>query len=170
VILPHSEFIENSHFQNICTKVQFAKDECPADSIYGVARATTPLIEGTLEGPVYLRSTTEPDKYKLPDVVAVLQGPPSLPVEIDAIGHVDSVKRRIHGETVRLLRTTFDSTPDAPVSEFTLEMQGGKKGLFVNSANNLCKGPRRHFTAAFTGQNGRQTTLQPVLRVGCPKR
>jgi hypothetical protein len=168
VIFPRSEFVENNHFLDICTKVQFSKNECPANSVYGVARATTPLIDGALEGPVYLRSTTEPDKYELPDVVAALKGPPSLPIEVDLIGHVDSAVRHVHGEKVHLLRTTFSSAPDAPVNEFTLEMQGGDKGLFVNSQD-LCEGPRRRFTAAFTGQNGKQTTLRPVLQVRCPK-
>jgi len=166
VVFPHSEFVENAHFSNICTKVQFAKNECPANSVYGWAKATTPLIDGALEGPVYLRSTTEPDKYVLPDVVTALKGPPSLPVEVDAIGHVDSVKSRLgNGETVHLLRTTFNSIPDAPLSEFTLEMQGGKKGLFVNSEP-LCSGKHR-FSAAFTAQNGKQLTLRPALKVAC---
>jgi hypothetical protein len=171
VILPHSEFIEQNHFLDICTKVQFAANECPPNSIYGWAKATTPLIEGVLEGPVYLRSTTEPLKYKLPDVVAKLKGPPSLPVEIDAIGHTDSIERRLpNGEKGSFLRTTFDTIPDAPVSEFTIELQGGEKGLFINSPpHGLCVGKRRHFTASFTAQNGKQLTLTPVLQVPCHK-
>jgi len=168
VVFPHSEFIENAHFNNICTKVQFAAGECPAGSIYGVARARTPIIDGTLEGPVYLRSTTEPDKYLLPDIVAALKGPPSLPVEVDVIGHVDSVRRRMsNGEHAFLLRSTFNSVPDAPVSEFTLEMNGGSKGLFVNSTN-LCERVHR-VTAKFVGQNGRRATLRPALKVSCKK-
>jgi hypothetical protein len=166
VIFPHSEFIENGHFNNICTKVQFAANECPAGSIYGFAKARTPLIDGALEGPVYLRSTTEPDKYLLPDIVAALKGPSSLPVEVDVIGHVDSVRRRVgNGEQAFLLRSTFNSVPDAPVSEFTLEMNGGSKGLFVNSTN-LCKGTHRA-TANFKGQNGKVAKLRPALKVSC---
>lgn len=167
VTLPHSEFVENAHFANVCTKKQFAADECPAGSIYGIAKATTPLIDGTLEGPVYLRSpSTEPEKYVLPDVVAALKGPASLPLEIDVIGHVDSAFRRLaNGERAALLRTTFNSVPDAPVSEFTLEMQGGSKGLFVNSEN-LCKKTRR-YTAAFVGQNGKQVTSHPAIQTSC---
>jgi len=169
VILPHSEFIENAHFASICTKVQFAADECPANSIYGFARAKTPIIDGALEGPVYLRSTTEPDKYTLPDLLVAFKGPPSLPVQVNLVGHVDSVRRRLpNGERVFLLRSTFDAVPDAPVSEFTLEMQGGKKGLFVNSTN-LCQGTHRA-TTAFTAQNGKAVTLHPALRPSCKRR
>lgn len=174
VILPHSEFVENAHFSNICTKVQFAEGGgngagCPADSIYGFAKATTPIIDGALEGPVYLRSTTEPDKYVLPDLVAALKGPASLPVQVDVIGHTDSVQKRLpNGERASLLRSTFNAIPDAPVSEFTIELQGRQKGLFVNSVD-LCEKVHRA-TAAFTAQNGKTMTLHPALKASCGKK
>lgn len=174
LILPHSEFIENSHFRNICTKVQFAAEECPAGSIYGFAKAKTPLIDEPLEGPVYLRSTTEPDKYVLPDLVIALKGPPSLPVEVNLNGHVDSVRHRLSsGDRVFLLRTTFNAVPDAPVSEFTLEMQGGKKSLVVNappgSDKSLCES-RNYATVNFVGQNGKVLQQKSELKpTGCKK-
>jgi hypothetical protein len=168
VILPHSEFIEQGHFRTICTRVQFAANECPAGSVYGRAIASTPLLDEPLEGLVYLRSTSEPDKYVLPDVVVALKGPPSLPVEIDVAGHVDSVHRRLpNGETVSLLRTTFNAVPDAPVSKFSIELQGGSKGLFTNSTN-LCTSVNRA-TAQFKAQSGRSLTLHPPLQTSCAK-
>jgi hypothetical protein len=169
VVLPRSEIIEQGHFRTICTKVQFAAKECPAGSIYGFAKAKTPLIDGTLEGPVYLRSHTEKDKYVLPDVVIALKGPPSLPIEINVIGHVDSEKRRNPaGEEISLLRNTIDAVPDAPVSEFTIELQGGSKGLFINSTN-LCDHVNR-VTARFAGQNGATATLHPAMQVSSCKK
>ncbi|HET9593305.1 MAG TPA: hypothetical protein VFP17_10350, partial [Solirubrobacterales bacterium] len=56
VTLPHSEFLEQGHIGTICTRVQFAADTCPAESVYGYAKAVTPLLDQPLEGPVYLRS------------------------------------------------------------------------------------------------------------------
>jgi hypothetical protein len=153
VALPHSEFIENAHFKTICTRVQFAAHECPAGSIYGEAEAKTPLLAEPLKGPVYLRSSS----HQLPDLVVALHGPPSLPIEIDLAGRVDSVNGG--------LRTTFETVPDAPVSEFTLQMQGGKKGLIVNSTN-LCTSVNRA-TAKFTGQNGKTSTTHPAMRNSC---
>ena len=44
-------------WRTICTRVQFAADECPKKSVYGHARAFTPLLGKPLEGPVYLRSS-----------------------------------------------------------------------------------------------------------------
>jgi hypothetical protein len=153
VALPRSEFIEQGHFATICTRVQFKADGCPAGSIYGTARALTPLLDEPLEGPVYLRSSD----HTLPDVVVTLKGPPSLPIEVELAGRVDSVNGGV--------RTTFEGVPDAPVSEFILEMQGGKKGLFVNSEN-LCAKVNRA-TARFSAQNGRVATLRPKMQVSC---
>jgi hypothetical protein len=44
-------------------------------------------------------------------------------------------------------------------------MQGGKKGLIVNSTNLCLKANRA--TAKFTGQNGKLSTLRPALQTGC---
>lgn len=153
VALPRSEFIENAHFNTICTRVQFSAKACPAGSVYGHAVAKTPLFETPLEGPVYLRSSS----HVLPDLVAVLRGPASQPVEVDLDGQVDSVKGGI--------RNTFKVVPDAPVERFTLTLLGGKKGLFVNSRNICAKTYRA--LAKFTAQNGRRLTLQPALVAPC---
>jgi hypothetical protein len=70
VTLPHSAFLEQAHIGTVCTRVQFAADQCPKASIYGRARAITPLLDQPVEGPVYLRSSN----HKLPDLVAALEG------------------------------------------------------------------------------------------------
>ncbi len=156
VALPHSEFLDQAHIGTVCTRVQFAAHQCPAASIYGYATARTPLADETLSGPVYLRSSSHP----LPDLVVALKGPDSLPLEVVAAGRVDSVNGGI--------RTSFELLPDAPVSSFTLSMQGGKKGLLVNSTN-ICAGKHRA-TAEFNGQNGRKSTLRPALKASCGKK
>lgn len=164
VILPRSIQIEQGHFRTICTRVQFAAHECPEGSTYGTAKATSPLLDQPLEGPVYLRSSS----HELPDVVAVLKGPPSFPLEIDVDGQVDSVYHRLpNGETIGFLRTTFETVPDAPVGQFTIDLQGGKAGILVNSTN-LCAKTNRA-TAKFTAQNGKAVTLHPVMQSSCKK-
>lgn len=149
VALPHSEFLENSHIKTVCTRVQFAAGSCPAASIYGRARAITPLLDKPLSGPVYLRSSS----HKLPDLVADLHG--QIHVVLD--GRIDSVNGGI--------RNTFEAVPDAPVSKFVLEMQGGRKGLLVNSTN-LCRSVNR-VTVRFDGQNGKTADSNPPLVNGC---
>ena len=151
VALPHSEFLAQEHIRTICTRVQYAADACPAGSIYGHARAITPLLDQPLEGPVYLRSSSNP----LPDLVVALKGQ----IEIDLAGRIDSVNGGI--------RNSFELVPDAPVSKFVLEMKGGKKGLLVNSRD-LCKGTNRA-TVRMDGQNGKVFDARPVLRGSCGK-
>jgi hypothetical protein len=158
VTLPHSEFLEQSHIKTICTRVQFAAgngngEKCPAASIYGFAKAITPLLDDPIQGPVYLRSSS----HNLPDLVAALHNGQ---INIDLVGRIDSVK---NGR----IRNTFESVPDAPVTSFTLEMQGGKKGLLVNSTN-LCKRTNKAI-AHFTGQNGKVHDFNPPLQAQCPK-
>jgi hypothetical protein len=153
VALPHSEFLAQEHIQTICTRVQFAADKCPEGSVYGTAKAWTPLLDKPLSGPVYLRSS----KHPLPDLVAALDGE----LEIDLVGRIDSKNGGI--------RTTFGSVPDAPVSKFVLRMRGGAKGLLVNSTD-VCRGSHRA-AVAMRGQNGRARGLRPRLVAGgCPKK
>ncbi len=151
VALPHSEFLDNAHIKTICTRAQFASNTCPDASIYGYAKAVSPLLDEPIEGPVYLRSSSNP----LPDLVAKLQGE----INVNAVGRIDSVNEGI--------RTTFDTVPDTPVTKFTLSMQGGKKGLFVNSRN-LCLHPARA-DVKFTGQNGKTEHLRPLMQDSCKK-
>lgn len=154
--LPHSEFIDQAHFRTICTRVQFAAAQCPAGAVYGHVTATSPLVDYALEGPIYLRSSS----HKLPDVVAVLKGPPSQPIEVDLDGRVDSVNGGI--------RTTFDLVPDQPVTKAVVTLQGGKKGLFQNSTN-ICKGTHR-VTLKLDAQNGKVSDSTPKLVAQCGKK
>ena len=63
------------------------------------------------------------------------------------------------------IRNTFQVVPDAPVTKFVLSMQGGKKGLLVNSEN-ICKKPQRA-VANFTAHNGNSTNTRPLIRNDC---
>jgi hypothetical protein len=149
VTLPHSEFLEQGHIRTVCTRVQFAADQCPEGSVYGKARAFSPLLDEPLEGPVYLRSSS----HKLPDMVIALHGL----VDFDLVGRIDSVHARI--------RNSFDSAPDAPVSKFVLELPAGKKGLLVNSRD-LCAHPAKALSV-FTAQNGKVFEEKPAVKAKC---
>ena len=155
VTLPRSEFLEQSHIRTICTRVQFNAgggngEQCPQGSIYGKATAISPLLDEPLTGPVFLRSSD----HELPDMVAALH---SSKVDVNLVGRIDSQNGGI--------RSTFEAAPDAPVTKFILEMQGGKKGLIVNSTN-ICKG-KHQAIAAFKGQNGLRHEFKPVVKAQC---
>lgn len=152
VKLPKPLILEQASLANVCTRVQFAAHDCPKDSIYGFAEAKTPLLDGPLKGPVYLRSSN----HELPDMVAALNGQ----VDVVLDGRIDSVKGR--------LRTTFATVPDVPVSKFTLTVRGGKRrGLLVNSTNLCAK--KYKVIARFTGQNGKKANQRPKLRTPCKR-
>jgi hypothetical protein len=163
VTLPSSEFLEQGHIGTVCTRIQFAEgttpgEKCPAASIYGHASAVTPLLDDPISGPVYLRANG--GERELPDLVAALH---SGQINVDVVGFIDSVHQK--GSEVSRIRNTFAVVPDAPVSKFTLELLGAKKGLLVNSTN-ICKGTHRA-KAQFTAQNGKLHEFNPPLEAQC---
>lgn len=149
VALPRSEFLAQEHIGTICTRVQFAAARCPKRSIYGSAKAWTPLLDKPLKGPVYLRSSS----HRLPDLVAALDGQ----LDIDLVGRIDSHRGGI--------RTTFSSVPDAPINRFVLRMKGGGKGLLSNSRD-LCRS-RGRAVVQMDAQNRRTHDFNAPLRVQC---
>ncbi len=88
-----------------------------------------------------------------------LHGPASQPIEIDAVGKVDTVNAR--------LRTTFETLPDAPVSSAVISLLGAGKGLLVNNTN-LCT-HKNNATVLLDGQNGKTADSTPKVSVACRK-
>jgi hypothetical protein len=159
VILPSSEFIDQSHINNPCTRVQFNEGACPANSILGTAKAITPLLDQPLEGPIYFRSNG--GERELPDIVADLHGP----IHITLVGFVDSVVKK--GTEVSRVRVRFQNVPDAPVARFETSFYGGRRSLIENHVN-LCRGVHRA-KLTFTAQNGRVSKQSPVIGTSCGK-
>jgi hypothetical protein len=154
VTLPHTEFLAQNHIRDVCTRERFAAGSCPSTSIYGHATAYTPLLDGSLIGPVYLRSSDNP----LPDLVADMR---SGAIEIVLDGRIDSVG---NGR----IRAIFDELPDAPVTKFTLAMRGGRRSTLVNSAD-LCAA--RAFAAVrLIGQNNKGEALRTPVRADCGRK
>ncbi|MEX0973519.1 MAG: hypothetical protein WDZ46_09730 [Solirubrobacterales bacterium] len=151
VTLPRSTFLDQANIRTICTRVQFASNACPPGSIYGYAKAWTPLLREPVQGPVYLRSSDN----QLPDMVAHLRGQ----FDVELVGKIDSVRGGI--------RSIFDVVPDAPVSKFVLNMRGGKRSLIVNSKN-ICRFPGKA-TVNLKAQNGRRHRFRPKIRNSCKK-
>lgn len=124
-------------------------EKCPKGAVYGNAKVYTPLLDQTLTGPVFLRSSN----HNLPDMVLALHGPASLPVQVELDGRIDSK----HGG----IRSTFEAAPDVPVKKVILYMQGGKKGLLVNSTNICAKHYRA--SAKMTAHNNAKSEFSPAL-------
>jgi hypothetical protein len=150
VSMPKNELLDQSHLNNVCTRVQYAANACPASSVYGSATAFTPILDQPLSGPVYLRSSGK----GLPDLAVALHGQ----FDIDLVGKISTTK-------AGGLRTTFNGIPDAPVSKFVLDLKGGKQGLLVNEQS-LCKAAKKA-GVKMVGQNGSVMKKGVKLQSGC---
>lgn len=154
VLLPKSEFIDNAHISNPCTRVQFAAEACPPKSILGTVTATTPLLDKPLKGKVYFRSNG--GDRELPDIVADLRGS----IRVTLVGFIDSVHGRV--------RTRFLSVPDGPVTKFKMNLFGGTRGLIENSKNLCAVKPRVEIR--LQAHNGRSSITKPHVGLPCRKR
>ncbi len=153
VTMPKNELLDQNHLGTVCTRPQFAANACPAGSQVGSASADTPLLGAPLSGKVYLRANPQ---HSLPDIVADLEGQ----IDIELAGAID---RGPGGG----LRASFEGVPDAPVSKFTLEMEGGKKGLLINSKS-LC-GRSLKAEVKMVGQNRAKVSRSTALQTDCGK-
>lgn len=158
VSLPHSEYLAQSHIVTTCSERHFADRTCPGGSIYGHARAFTPLLEKPLEGPVYLAFLHQSKAHPLPDLVALLRGNGGIEVVLDG-----TISTSVSGG----MRASFTALPDAPASKFVLTLFGARRGLLENSAD-LCAAPP-YASGRLTGQNNRAEPLDVRIGVRCPK-
>jgi hypothetical protein len=162
IMLPSSEFIDQNHIGNPCTRPKFNAGTCPPISVLGTATAYSPLLDKPLKGKVYFRANG--GVRTLPDMVADLNGQ----IHVVLVGAVDAVNRK--GSEQSRIRNTFSIVPDAPVSKFVLELYGGKRGVLVNSQN-LCrtKVPQTA-VVKMTGQNGKTHNFEPRIANNCGKK
>ncbi len=151
VSLPASLFLDQSNIKGICTRAQFGREACPPESVYGHVRVWTPLLEDPLEGPAYLRSSTN----VLPDLVFDLRGRGA---HVVLAGQIDSHAGGLRG--------TFTDLPDAPVSRFVLTMPGGRGGL-LEAVQGICR--RSRLGLALMGAHDNSgLRLRPAAAMRCP--
>lgn len=156
VILPGSQFIDNSHINNPCTRVQFAAEACPPKSTLGTVEARSPLLDQPLRGRLVFRSNG--GARELPDIVADLRGQNG--IRVIQVGFIDSVRGRV--------RTRFLSVPDVPLSKAVFRFYGGKRGLIENSKNLCAVRPR--VKTRLKAQSGRVRVTQPRIGLPCGKK
>jgi hypothetical protein len=98
---------------------------CPAGSVVGIVRASTPLLPVELSGPVYFVSH---GGEAFPSLIIVLQG---YGVRVDLTGSTFINKAGITS-------STFNTVPDVPVGSFELYLPQGKNSALAANGN-LCK-------------------------------
>jgi hypothetical protein len=116
-------------------------------SARGSVKLTTPLLPGSLQGPLYVRRSTAKGPLAL---IADLHGA----LDVVLHGRLEQTKRGA-------LRAGFEDLPDAPISKLSLELKGGKQGLLRNAANLCAAAPRA--TALLDAQSGASVERKPAL-------
>jgi len=133
-----------------CSIEAHAAGTCPAASKIGTATAETAILAQPLTGDVTLLATTS----GLPGLSITLQ-----PLGITVIGQITLDQGRVVN--------TFDNLPDTPLSNFELNLNGGKAGILANTVD-LCGGAPALADGTFLGHNGGTATASSALKpVGC---
>jgi hypothetical protein len=135
--------------------------ECPKSSIVGSAVATTPLLDEPLKGPVYFVKNVRTD----PKSGRQIRTLPTLAIPLQGAG-ITLVVRASSQVVDGHLVTTFDQLPDAPVSNFKLNINGGKKDILVVSGADICKASQVAKQLAI-GHNGKTSSANITFGTPC---
>lgn len=126
--------------------------DCPTGSRVGTATAVTPLLPGTMKGTAYYISH---GGEKFPDLDVVLE---DAGVQTILVGNTKV--------TNGITTTNFASSPDVPVTSFTLNLAQGPYSALA-AFGSLCK-PKLVMPTVITGQNGKQFKQNTVIKPnGC---
>ncbi len=173
VRLPKSLALDPENAQALCEFTDGTKPDlenhCPAGSIVGRARAKTPLLKNDLVGNVYFVKNVRIDPKTgnqirtLPMIIVALRGE----IAVNLKGESSTTKA---GKLVN----TFASVPDAPISQFNLNIVGGKTGIIAVTRTrkakiNLCSG--RHIAETdIDGHNGRIYDANVRMTTPCTRK
>ena len=161
-ILPLSLALDPNNAQKLCEFEEGQRVQCPKESIVGRATAVTPVLNQPLSGPVYFVKNVRIDPRTgnkirtLPTLLIPLRGEVAIDLRANS-----SVKG---GRLV----TTFAAVPDAPVSSFELNLNGGKHGILV-ATRNICGRQKPVAEIDADGQNGKRHDFNVRMRSPCPK-
>jgi hypothetical protein len=143
--------------QKACPSATFAANpaNCPAASVIGVVRASTPILPVGLTGPVYFVSH---GGEAFPSLVIVLQGD-GVRVDLTAATFISKAG---------ITSSTFKTVPDVPVNSFELYLPEGPSSALAANGN-LCTS-KLVMPTAITAQNGAEVHQATKITVtGCPK-
>jgi len=144
--------------QKACKATVFEANpaDCPAASVVGVVKASTPILKSSLSGPVYFVSH---GGEAFPSLIMVLQAEG---VRVDLVGSTFISKAGVTS-------TTLKTVPDVPVSSFELYLPEGPTSALTTDGV-LCKSSPVMPTT-FIAQDGAELHEHVKVAVtGCAKR
>ena len=172
VRLPRSLALDVDNAQALCEFADGTKPDlenhCPKGSIVGRVRASSPLLNRPLVGNVYFVKNVriDPDTGNeirtLPMIIAALRG--EIAINLHGESSVDRRNRLV---------STFSTIPDAPVSKFNLNINGGKNGILAvtrtrRSKINICNS-RQTAKSQMDAYNGRVHNRNIRIKTPCRK-
>jgi hypothetical protein len=146
-----------------CDARRIDPSQCKPRSQIGTATAKTPFLQNPISGPVRFAVTVRPPRAgtgtRIPDLITSLTG--ETDIRLYSGDRIDDAGR---------LETTFDSIPDVPLDEFTLDVIGGNASPFTLQQE-LCEQPLEPMQATVTAQDGRTRIIAvPVTAPACASR
>jgi hypothetical protein len=152
---------DNAASDDLCSFIEGSKSDpkCPASSVVGQATAVSPILNEPLTGPVYFVKNERKD----PKSGRSIKTTPKLVIPL--VGE-NGVKLTLTGAstvTDDQLVTTFDNIPDAQVSSFKMDINGGKKGILVVSDADICK-TTQIADQQITGQNNKSANTDVYIQ------
>jgi hypothetical protein len=163
VVLPRQLPARLTTIQKACLAATFEANPaaCPAGSLIGIAKATTPVLPVPVSGPMYLVSH---GGAAFPDLVLLLQGDgvrvdQTASIYISRSGITSSTFANVPDVPLSSVELSF---PEGPHSALTATLPAGAKGSLCNTALVM--------PTTITGQNGAQIKQNTKITVtGCPK-
>ena len=155
---------DNAESDSLCEYLDGLRNQCPAKSVIGTVTAISPLLKTPINGKVYFVKgvRTDPKSGRqirtLPTLLIELRG--EVNVNLRATNSVPDNKH---------LTSTFPMIPDAPISSFSMKLNGGKKGILVitDGHSDICSAAQKPFFAAL-GHSGKRLDTATTMAVECP--
>jgi hypothetical protein len=136
--------------KRVCNPQALAQRRCPRSTRIATARATTPLIPGELEGPVYLAYDEGPQDdgrgVQLPNATVLLEGLGGL-VRLRLDGRLQLRNGR--------LESLFSNLPDVPLTAFDLSLSRGN----LIATRSLCSPSFAKAPVRIRGHNGKRRAV-----------
>lgn len=148
--MPSGELLDLQHLRGFCTQGTAAA-QCPGKSRLGHLILSSPVLSGPAEGAVYLVAPS----HRLPELLAEVHSGP-----LRFVLHGRTVMRKGH------FGVSFPSIPDIPLSRAVLSLDGGRRGLFVNSRSLCARAGRAEVSLGAHNGKHRQLRLRPQV-AGC---
>jgi len=171
VTLPRNLVLDSKNAYDpklVCDYDKSLQADCPASSVIGKASLATPLLDRRLSGAVHLvqgiRFSKAGNRIRtLPTLLVKLRG--EVAINLRSKTAIDSKSRLV---------STFANVPDARAAKFTLQVNGGRRGILTVTRNrrgriNLCN-QEQTALVEIDGQNGKRADYPVRVKTPCAKK